>query len=281
MRCPDCQCYCLVQRTRNHSGQVVHYLPCDHCGSLPVDESQLQQWRWDNSVLPATLSSLLCPGHQVFELAEDHAWILGKITLATTRPQVVLFRSAKATEHERVIQWQVKNKSVIGLFPCASISNGWKGVSFDLASAIVVEDHGLHLSEEWHAFLKSEACTAKGPPKVQRERRQDRDRNIVAIYNYLVEHMKMKREQLNASYHHDGRYAFLPAPKQSDICTATGLHPSTVSKCLKDSRAESLQVLWCMVQSEDVTECLQYKIPSARPSDIQKQHYAMIDQIGD
>lgn len=256
--------------TRNHSGDLVHYLPCEECGSLVIDEAQLHQWRWDSKVLTSTVSSLICPGQQVVELVADQVWVLGKLTLSAVRPQLVLFRSAKAVQLDQVVQWQLTNKSVIGLFPFSGIPPGWNKASFEVANAIQFDDRGLQASNQWSAFFKDVVSSAKEPTKPDRKRRGDRLYNIELITNHLIEFLIRRKEYAKATFANSGSSEILLCPLQKDISAATELSESVVSVCLHDKRARALQSIWRLCQSIDARVCLKFKPPKRSLSTSQK-----------
>lgn len=263
--------------TKNQSGDLVHSLCCEECGSLPIDEAQLHQWRWDSRVLTSTVSALICPGHQVVELVADQAWVLGKITLGTKRPQLVLFRSVKATQHQQVHQWQLTNKSVIGLFPFPGMTNGWKCAVFDLANAIQVDDQGMKLTGHWNAFMMNGVSSANCPEKKQRKRRSDRTVNIEKITNFLIEFLKLRQDHAKGKFLAGQGDRLLPCPTQKDIAHATKLHKTVVSNCLRDQKAKSLQTYWKLCQSLDVNACYRFRAPAGTPSDLVAQNVPMED----
>lgn len=266
--------------TRNHSGDLVHYLPCEECGSLVIDEAQLHQWRWDSKVLTSAVSSLICPGQQVVELVADQVWVLGKLTLSAVRPQLVLFRSAKAVQLDQVVQWQLTNKSVIGLFPFDDISKEWKGDSFDLAKAIQVDDHGIKLTDQWHAFLDTKVNSEKGPSRVPRKRRSERALNIEKITKYLTEFLLQRADHAQATFEATGQSELLEPPKQKKIAEDLKLSEAAVSKCLNDPAAVALRVYWEHCQSQDLNSCYRYREQSSVSySQVMSQQNSLIDNM--
>ena len=201
----------------------------------------------------------------------EQIWALGRLVLGQRRPLLILVRSRQALKDHRMSQLLRQNNSVVALFPNQAEAASWSDQAIVLSEVIGVVGNQLQLQDGWK-YVFAEILSRPEEPKVPpRKRREERDRNIVLLFNHLIEFMKLKQELLKEDFLANREYTLLPCPKQKEIAAAIGLKEPTVSKCLKDPKAESLQILWKMVQSEDIKECLNYRVPSARQFDIQRQ----------
>lgn len=270
-----------MQSLSDASGKRVHYLQCPLCGVAKVEDEQLRKWKWQNESIIQEMAKLFSPPGNVVVLVPDQAWILGRLVLGQRRPSLIMVRSQQALNELRTIEWLNQNNSVVVLFPNQYEAASWNKQAIILSEVIQLEENQLELKDAWRLLLSESIGQPSEGRKPERKRRDVRTRNIETIVNFLIDFMRKRKVFAQAAFDASGTSELLPGLRQKDICDATGLKKSTVSKCLNDTKSKVLQALWSVSQSEDVRECLKFKLPSSKASSINQQQHEMIDSIGD
>lgn len=262
-------------------GKAVHYLVCPFCILQPVEEELLRRWKWQHDRIVKCLVTQFASIGKPVAIVPDQVWTLGRLALGTRRPALILIRSRLALIKLHTLQWLNNNPSVVALFPNQQEATTWRGPSIVISDVLLLSNNELKMHDGWRHVLSeilNEPQEQKLPVK---KRREVRDQNNMKIANYLYEWIMMNQGHAKSTFSKTGTSELLPCPRQKDISEATGIKKSTVSKCLKDEKAELLQLLWRVSQSTNVQECLKFKLPSSKLSEIQHHRSDLIDEIED
>lgn len=229
-----------------------HTAYCPGCGRIEVDPSRLVQYRIDFSPLVACLADGLGTKSAPEERVPGRVWRLGQKRLAGRPFYLWVVRGAGWTGRNRLPEDALPDSGVVfflGSDPGKAFADAVSAIPL---RDIVVWDGAprLDLSTCEQAIRDSGGKTACPKPKA-RTVPESRLQAVKTLKDYITKHIRDERDRYRIAEAEGHDYTFTPLPKQNDMARIVGLHPSVVSRALRESGDRELEMLENIARNEN------------------------------
>lgn len=229
-----------------------HTAYCPGCGRIDVNPARLVQYRVDFTPLVACLADGLGTKATPEERVPGRVWRLGQKRLAGRPFYLWVVRGAGWTGRNRLPQDALPDSGVVFLLgsdPGKVFADAVSSVS--LRDVVVWEGvPALDLPACEQAIRDSSGKTTRPKPKA-RTVPEARLKTVKDLKAYLTRHIRDERDRCRNAEAEGHEYAFMPLPKQNVIARMVGLHPSVVSRALRESGDRELELLVNIANNEN------------------------------
>jgi hypothetical protein len=260
--CPECGDVVdvLILGSPHQDGETACLL-CSECGPQRVPLAQVGCYRLEFSEFLRGLCKALGIDSRWNETVPGRIWKLGKFRCAGASRSAYLARHLQWRDARDVIEQadfppgsivyvpaerprrELRIERLPHLVPLLGVLKwGELGLSLDMAHV-----------EDQLALASSAGVTDDSAPR----KRDSRLSAIGLVKQELIEHLRAARDYARETQSRTGTPLLLPRPTRAQLAKQLGVHRTTVSRCLEDSLAPELRVLWEL--ATDVDRILAYR----------------------
>jgi len=228
----------LLSTFHDKDGSIGYAVLCGECGGTRIEESELRRWRVHYEELGRRFAKAAKIQGEMTPIVCNEAWHLGRrgnhpyifaryagddklITLVALLKQHPKATLVTATSRFMTkLQNQLPNR-------CVALE----------LSATFLEDGSMVIDSSLWEEVKPD--TSKSP----RKRRGERTAKTEQLERAMKDHVFAAYDYLQDTAGR-GEIKLLPRPTQKMLAKLTNMHEREVSRCLKDSEAKILRLLW-------------------------------------
>ena len=225
-----------IDRRDGSKGFAIY---CAFCGLVPIEKSDLKRWRVHAESFAKQFAKAMKIRGQISTILPDQLWYLGR----RGNRQYVFARSLGMQTQEGLM-------AALSKYPKATIVTASESLMSRLQKSLpnpscialacvasLHEDGSLSLDESVFEDISSEAT-----PK-PRKRRGERTAKIELLERAMKDHVITAYDYMQDTADR-GEVKLLPRPSQEMLGKMTNLSQKEVSRCLLDSEAKILRLLW-------------------------------------
>lgn len=229
------------------SGTRRPCVPCPECGLTFIDADHLRTWAIDVPHLLAGVTAAARGQGEVQEIVRGRLWFLGRIPSLGRRHSAYFARAVHGHERPAVLAALTPHPRALLFHPTEHAMRSWESntpnPTLALESVVNLGPAGLTVDAATIEARLVDAGFGAPKPRVQK-RRAERAASIEILVKELREWLNGAKNHVN-SFIELGRIAKLPPrPTQKELSKLTDLSETTVSRCLNDTQAIVLKLLW-------------------------------------
>ncbi|TWT68600.1 hypothetical protein [Crateriforma conspicua] len=240
LQCKDCGEHQPVIYSSDREGNRHGFIVCEGCGPAEVLPESLDQFVFDTEQL---LEHLFADTRLAINpVVSDLLWQIGRRTYKGQSRELLFLRCVNAKNGTSIVEQLGRRTRSLVFTPLTSSAARLDTMVSNLVIGIqdVVEFSEDGLQIDWEAvedrlIESSESNVQKPKPQ---PRRSSRTAKIELLVNELTQHLRSAADHAHASGE------LLPRPTQQELARRTNMSKSDVSRCLKDSSADQLRLLW-------------------------------------
>lgn len=253
-RCGDGHRCELKYATNQATQESAAYANCPECGLYEVPKSELRRWQVDLDKCLATFFSTAGAMVSVNVEVPGRLWKIGRMSLAGRSRELFFVRFCNSTEMQPIEDvLKTHPKAILFVPDEASVSGaqaGFPNSVFSLETLVSFDDGSIRFETEHLGSCLRDLELLKSKKK-SRAQRGERAAKIEKIEDELKQHLVAAFDHAKSSEELNGYPVLLPRPTQKEIADRLGFNPTTVHRCLNDTRATELKVLWETAESLD------------------------------
>ncbi|MDV6033231.1 MAG: hypothetical protein F9B45_24715 [Phycisphaera sp. RhM] len=240
LQCKDCGEHQPVIYSPDREGNRHGFIVCEGCGPTEVLPESLNQFVFATEHL---LEYLFADTRLAIRpIDSDFLWQIGRRTFKGQSRELLFLRCLNARNETSIVEQLGRRKRSLVFMPLSSSAARLDTMVANLGIGIqdVVEFSEDCLRIDWETvgdrlIESSESDVQKPKPQ---PRRSSRTAKIELLVQELTQHLRSAADHAHASGE------LLPRPTQQELARRTGMSKSDVSRCLNDSSAKQLRLLW-------------------------------------
>lgn len=251
-RCSECHDHTEIVFTTNRDGVSFAYARCD-CGLNQLTTDQYQRL----AINPDLLLASIFRQHRI-ELSEVVPKLLWNVGRATWNQRAHSIWFARRCDRRSILQARPRLESrpkTILFVPTLLAADCWAD---QVANPVIALepyldwcDNDFCLDNEAIAARVDQWLSSCEPATKPKPKRASRAANIEALRKELIQHLKSAADHAHDTLDRTGEPQLLPRPRQKDLAARSQMSPSDVTRCLQDTSAKELQMLWKMANNLD------------------------------
>ncbi|XZE56575.1 hypothetical protein SH139x_002695 [Planctomycetaceae bacterium SH139] len=239
-QCKDCGEHQPVIYSTDREGSRHGFIVCERCGPAEVHSESLDQLVFDTEQL---LEHLFVDTRLAIKpIDSDLLWHIGRRTLEGRSRELLFLRRLGLELKASIVEQLGRRQRSLVFTPLASSAESLAAMIPNLVIGIqdIVEfsEDGLRLDWEAVEDRLGEFCESELPASKPQPRRSSRTAKIETLVQELTQHLR------SAADHAHATGELLPRPTQQELARRTGMSKSDVSRCISDSSADQLRLLW-------------------------------------
>jgi len=245
------------------------YINCPECGVVEVSPDSLKRWCVDLPRFLRVVFGSAGVSGPASELVPGRLWRVGKVGWAGRSREVYFGRCYRRDDGHALTDEMLRRPKAILFVPTEESAGRWGGATKNLVVAIesclAIDDQSVDFDVDYVEARLADAGLA-GDTKSKRptRKRADRAAKIEALENELIAHVRAARDHAYATKDRTGTPELLPRPTQKLLAKLAGVTESDVSRCLKDSAARELRLLWEIALDLDRIMCWETPLGNRR-----------------
>ena len=237
-----------IVHLRGPDDQTHAYLPCPHCGPMLIEPQRLRRWRLNVVKLWERLFAGVDMKGDVREVVPRRIWRMGTLRCAGSAWYAMVGRGLWRPDGPDVLRRAERSSRTVLFVPyhLPRVDETGSATRPTIALRdIVVWPAGTAVLDmpQVEAALVAVDRTKPMPVKRPSRKRADRAATIEVLVRLMKAHILAARDFARATAER-GMPELLPRPTQRDLARQAGIVEVAVSRCLRDSAARELRLLW-------------------------------------
>lgn len=240
LQCKDCGEHQPVIYSPDREGNRHGFIVCEDCGPAEVHSESLNQIVFDTERL---LEHLFADTRLAINpFVSDLLWQIGRRTFIGQSRELLFLRCVNGKNETSIAKQLGRRKRSLVFTPLTSsaarLDSMIPNPVISIQDVVEFSEDGLRI--DWES-VEDRLVESSGPelPKPKRQsRRSSRTAKIELLVQELTQHLR------SAADHAHATGELLPRPTQQELARRTSMSKSDVSRCIKDSSANQLQLLW-------------------------------------
>lgn len=239
-QCRDCGEHQAIAYMSDRDERQHGFIVCGDCGPCEVPAESLEQVVFDTE---ASLAHLFSGARlSIKPLVADRLWKIGRHTFAGQSRELWFVRNTASDQLGEVVEQIALRPRTILFMPLVRSATHLSGQVSNLVIGLedIIDTTGHDCELDWHAIEDHilESMDVEPEPTKPKPRRSSRATNIERLIDELTQHLR------SAADHARETGDLLPRPTQQELGQRTGMSKSDVSRCINDSSADKLRLLW-------------------------------------
>ena len=229
-----------------HSEYDISYIACPDCGPTRLNPGQITQQSLETrAVLEYLFAGIR---RNIQPVVADRLWKIGRRSIAGRSRELWFIRGLGATFRSQILEQITGRPRTILFTPTTETAKHWRTMVTNpvlpIEECVEYREQGMSLC--WDAIedriIELDEVAPAAPRVVPK--RASRTAKIERLTNELKTHLHSAIEYAMTTADQSGYPELLPRPTQDQLARQAEMHKSDVSRCLKDTTANELRLLW-------------------------------------
>ncbi len=225
---------------------ACEYIACPTCGPTKLRPGQLDRFVIDTRLLLNYLFTSV--RRSIRPIVSDHLWQVGRITIESRSREIWFVRGLGTKHRADILDRLGSHPKTIVFTPSEAMANFYaQYISNTIMPLEAIIDHD---EQRWQIDLNAivnrvlEAHEQLKPVPTVNPKRASRTAKIERLIDELKVYLRSAADYAQSTSDNGDGPALLPRPTQEQLGRLAGMSKVDVTRCMKDTSANELRLLW-------------------------------------